>query len=81
MFVQCRIPFCCCCLVAESCWTLCDPMDCSPTVLLCPWGSPGKTTGVACHFSPLGDLLDISIEPVSAALAGGFFTTEPQGKP
>ena len=22
--------FCCCCLVAQSCPTLCDPMDCSP---------------------------------------------------
>ena len=26
--------------------TLCDPMDCSPTRLLCPWDSPGKNTGV-----------------------------------
>ena len=27
--------------------TLCDPMDCGPpTRLLCPWGFPGKNTGV-----------------------------------
>ena len=30
---------------------------------------------------PLGDLLHPEIEPVSLALAGGFFTTEPPGKP
>ena len=28
-----------------------------------------------------GDLPDPGIEPVSPALAGGFFTTEPPGKP
>ena len=27
---------------------LCDPMDC--TRLLCSWDSPGKDTGVDCHF-------------------------------
>ena len=35
-------------------------------------------------FTPLGDLLDPGIEPTfpaSPALAGGFFTTEPPGKP
>ena len=34
---------------SESCSvvpTLCDPMDCSPTRLLCPWNSPGWNTGV-----------------------------------
>ena len=30
--------------------TLCDPMDCSPTRILCPWDFPGKNTGVGCHF-------------------------------
>ena len=28
------------------CRTLCNPMDCSPARLLCPWNSPGKNTGV-----------------------------------
>ena len=37
---------CVCVLVAQSCLTLCDLMDCS----LCPWDSPGKNTGVGCHF-------------------------------
>jgi len=32
-------------------------------------------------FPTLGDLLDPRIEPTSPALAGGFYTTEPSGKP
>ena len=32
-------------LVVQSCWTLCDHMDCS----ICPWNSPGKNTGVGTH--------------------------------
>ena len=42
------------------------------TRLLCPLDSPGKNTGVGCHFLFQG------IEPMShasPALAGGFFTT------
>ena len=33
---------------APSCPTLCNPMN--PTRLLYPWDSPGKNTGVGCHF-------------------------------
>ena len=29
----------------QLCLTFCDPTDCS---LLCPWDSPGKSTGVGC---------------------------------
>ena len=34
----------------NSVW-LWDPMDCSPpaSMFLCPWDSPGKTTGEGCH--------------------------------
>ena len=32
-------------------------------------------------FPSPGDLLDPGVEPASPALAGGFFTTEPPGKP
>ena len=38
-------------LVAQSCLTLCEPVDCS---LPGPWNSPGKNTGVGCHFLLLG---------------------------
>ena len=33
----------------QSCPTLCDPRDSSPTRLPRPWDSPGKNTGVGCH--------------------------------
>ena len=33
----------------HSCPTLCDPIDCKPTRLLCPLGSPGKNIGVICR--------------------------------
>ena len=29
--------------------TLCDPNELQPARLLCPWDSPGKSTGVGCH--------------------------------
>ena len=60
--------------------TFCDPVDCSP---------PGSSlTGilqarilewVACP--PPGGLPHPGIEPTSPALAGGFFISEPVGKP
>ena len=35
----------------QSCPTLCDPIDGrQPTRLPWPWSSPGKNTGVGCHF-------------------------------
>ena len=71
---------CCgCCLVAKPCLTLfANPLDCNPpgsSVV----GFPGKNSGVDCH-SP-GDLPDPGIKPTPPALADGFFTTEPPGKP
>ena len=33
----------------QSCPTLCDPIDGSPPGSP-PWDSPGKNTGVGCHF-------------------------------
>ena len=34
----------------QSCPTLCDPRHGKPTRLPRPWDSPGKNTGVGCHF-------------------------------
>ena len=36
-------------LVAQSCPTLCDPMDCSPPGSSVHGDLPGKNTGVGCH--------------------------------
>ena len=60
----------------QSCPTLCDPMDCSPPMLFCPWDSPGKNIGVGCHVLLQGIFLTQGSNPhlMSPALAGGFFT-------
>ena len=34
----------------QLCSTLCDPIDGSPPGFPRPWDSPGKNTGVGCHF-------------------------------
>ena len=57
----------------------CDPMDCSP-LGYSSWDFPGKSTGVGCHFFSR-ESSDPGIKPTSPVLAGGFFTTEPLGKP
>ena len=43
-------------LVPKSCPT--------PARLLCPWDSPGKNTGLGCHFLLQGNLPDTGIEPL-----------------
>ena len=37
------------CLAAQSCLTLCDPIDCSPPGSSVHGGSPGKDAGVGWH--------------------------------
>ena len=45
------IKLCECVKSPQWCLTLCNPMGCSPPGSpLCPWDSPGKNTGVDCHF-------------------------------
>ena len=60
------------------------PHEPQPARLLCPWDFQVKNTGVGCHFLLQGDLSNPGIKPaslVSPALAGGFFTAVPPGKP
>ena len=49
--------------VAQSCPTLCDPMDCNSASLLCPWDFPGKNTGVGSHFLIQGIFLTQGLNP------------------
>ena len=52
--------------------------------LLCLWNFPSKNTGLGFHLLTSGDLPDSGIKltsPASPVVAGGFFTTEPPGKP
>ena len=44
-------------------------------------GFPRQESWSGLPFPSPGDLPDPGIEPASPALAGGFFTTEPPGKP
>ena len=58
-----------------SCPTLCNTLDCNLAVSSVRGDSPGKNTGVACHFLFQGNLSDPGIQPasfMSPALAGGF---------
>ena len=51
----------CCCLVSQSCLTLCDPVDLSPPGSSVLWDFPGRNTGVllgVCKMSqPQGGLV------------------------
>ena len=54
----------------------CDPTDKADCKAALSMGFPSKNTAVGYHF-----LLDPSIRAGSPALAGGFSTAEPPGKP
>ena len=44
-------------------------------------GFPRQEYWSGLPLPPPGNLLNLDFEPMSSALAGGFFTTEPPGKP
>ena len=69
-------------LVAQSCPTLCDPMDCNPLGSSgAPWNSPGKNTRVGCHSLLQSNLSDPGIKPGSPTLQADSLPSEPPGKP
>ena len=59
----------------------CNCMDCVACQVPLSMGFPRQQYWSGMPFPSLGDLPDPGIEPMSSALAGGFFTTEPPGKP
>ena len=59
------------CLVAQSCLTLCNPMDCSPPGSSVHGNSPGKNTGVGCHASRGSS--QPSVRTQVSCLEGRFF--------
>ena len=68
------------CLVAQSCLTLCDPVDCSSSV----HGVIQARMLERVELPPPGDLSDPGVKlasPVFPALAGEFVTTESPGTP
>ena len=54
--------------VAQSCPTLCDPMDCSPLGSSIHGIFPGNSTGMDCHFLLQGNLPNAGLKPGSPAL-------------
>ena len=46
----CSLHCCCCCEGTSVVSDSVRPHRRQPTRLLCPWDSPGKNTGVGCHF-------------------------------
>ena len=60
-------------LVAQSCLTLCDPMDCSPPCSSVHGDSSGKNIGVDCHTLLQGIFPTQNLTQVSC-IAGRFFT-------
>ena len=71
-------------LVTQLCPTLCNPMDCSPPGSSVPGILQERIlewviTSFSRGSSQLRDPTHVS--RVSCGLAGGFFTTEPPGKP
>ena len=71
----------CVCSVLKLCPMLCDHMDGRPQGSCVHGDSPGKSTGVGCHFLLLGIFLTQGSNLLSPILAGGFFTTDSPGKP
>ena len=73
----------CCFLVAKSCPTLCDPMDCGPPDSSVHGISQARILEwVAISFSRgSGDWTHIWIEPTSLALTDELVTVERPGKP
>ena len=71
---------CLCCLVSQSCPTLCNPMNLARQVPL-SMGFPRQEYWTGLPFPSSEDLPDPGIKPESPALAGRFFTAEPPGKP
>ena len=82
-FSICRIScWCCCCycLVVKLYLILATPWAVACQVPL-SMGFPRQEYWRGLPFASPGDLPNPRMSPVSPALAGGFFTVEPPGKP
>ena len=64
------------CLVAQSCPTPYDSMDCSPSAFSVHENSQGKNTGVGCHPLLQGIFLTQGLNQclLHLLIAGKFFT-------
>ena len=69
------------CLVAQSCPTLCDSTDYSPSSSSVHRDSPGKSIGAGNHSLLQGIILDLGIKPRSPTLWADSLPSEPLEKP
>ena len=67
-------------LVAQSCPTLCNPLDCIPPGFSLRWDSPGKNTGVVGIPFSRGSSWPRDGTRVSC-ITGDSLPSEPSGKP
>ena len=58
-----------------------QPHGLQPTRLLCPWDSPGKNTGVGCHFLLQGIFPTQGSNPVSCIAGQTLYRLSHQGSP
>ena len=68
------------CIQSYDSW---PPFGLWPTKLLCPWDSPGKNTGVGCHFLLQGIFPTLGSNPLLLRLLHQQVEsspTEPSGK-
>ena len=70
-----------CVLVAQSCPQSLQPHGLGPTKLLCPWNSPGKNTGVGCHFLLQGIFLTQGSNPGLPCCRQILYHLSHQGNP
>ena len=73
---------CCCCCVASVVSDSVRPHRRQPNRLLRPWDSPGKNTGVGCHFLPNAWKWKVKVKSLSRArLLATPWTTAYQAPP
>ena len=70
----------CCCLVAQSCLTLCSPRDFSLADSSVYGIFSGKNTRLGCHFLFQG-IFPAEVSNPHLLHCRRFFITEPTGKP
>ena len=68
-------------LAARSRLSVLWPRGLQPARLLCPWDSPGKKTGAACHARARGALPDPGMEPRSPAFRADSLSQSRLGSP
>ena len=67
------------CVTAQSCLTLCDPMDRSQAPLSMGFSRQQYWSGLPCP--PPGDLFNPGVKPRSPTLQADSLPAEPRGKP